>query len=160
MPSLDEIGKPFPISYSSFAIESGLLCCERITSVGQEGRRGLMSLLSRIFGSKNNARQSPPVQDVEVHFSYGSKNFQHLYALEEVLGQAISDAGVGAYEGHDVSADGSDGYFYMYGPDAEAIYRVIAPALANSTFIRGAKITLWFGPRKWRTPKRVIHLPA
>jgi len=125
-----------------------------------EDRRGLMGLLSKIFGLKRNTQEGPPVQEVEVHFSYGSTNFQHLYALEDVLGHAISDAAVGVYEGHDVSADGSDGYFYIYGPDAEAIHRVIAPVLADSLFMRGATITLWFGPRKWRTPKRVIHLPA
>ena len=118
-----------------------------------------MGLLSRIFGSEKDARKGPPVQEVEVRFSYGSSNFQHLYALEDVLRHAISDAAVGVYEGHDASADGTDGYFYMYGPDAEAIQRVITPLLADSTFMRGARITLWFGPRKWKTPKRVIHLP-
>ena len=119
-----------------------------------------MSLFSRIFGSQKSTRQSPLVQDVEVHFSYGSTNFQHLFALEDFLGQAIAAAAVGVYEGHDVSEDGSDAYFYVYGPDAEAIFRVILPVLSDSTFMRGAKITLWFGPRKWRTPKRVIHLPG
>jgi hypothetical protein len=119
-----------------------------------------MGLLSKIFGAKKLERKGPPVQEVEVHFSYGSTNFQHLYALEDVLQHAISNADAGKYEGHDVAADGSDGYYYLYGPDAEAIYRVIAPVLSESTFMRGATITLWFGPRKWRTPKRVIHLPA
>jgi len=119
-----------------------------------------MSLFSRIFRHPKNARENPPVQDVEVHFCYGSTNFQHLFALEDFLGQAIAAAAVGVYEGHDVSEDGSDAYFYVYGPDAEAIYRVILPVLSDSVFMRGAKITLWFGPRKWRTPKRVIHLPG
>ncbi|MBZ5662883.1 MAG: hypothetical protein LAO08_20990 [Acidobacteriia bacterium] len=119
-----------------------------------------MGLFSRIFGAKGGAPANPPVQEVEVYFSYGSTNFQHLYALEDVIRHAISDAAVGKYEGHDVSADGSDGYYYLYGPDAEAIYRVISPVLATSSFMTGATVTLWFGPRKWRTPKRVIHLPA
>jgi hypothetical protein len=118
-----------------------------------------MGLLSKIFGSKKSTPAGPPVQEIEVHFSYGSTNYQHLYALEDVLQHAISDAAVGKYEGHDVSADGSDGYFYMYGPDAEAIYRVITPVLSEYSFMRGAKVTMWFGPRKWRTPKRVVHLP-
>jgi len=118
-----------------------------------------MGLLSRIFGSGKNARKGPPVQEVEVRFSYGSQNYQHLFALEDVLRHTIADAGVGTYEGHDASADGSDGYYYAYGPDAEAIYKVMEPVLASSTFMRGAKVTLWYGPRKWRTATRVIHLP-
>ncbi|MBZ5644298.1 MAG: hypothetical protein LAO19_16195 [Acidobacteriia bacterium] len=77
-----------------------------------------------------------------------------------MLRHAISESGAGKYEGHDVSDDGSDGYYYLYGADAEAIYRVIGPVLAASSFMTGATVTLWFGPRKWRTPKRVIHLPS
>jgi hypothetical protein len=119
-----------------------------------------MGLFSKKFGAKDSTAAGPPAQEVEIHFAYGSTNFQHLYALEDQLQHAIFDAAVGNYEGHDVSADGSDGYYYLYGPDAEAIYRVISPVLAASTFMRGAKVTMWFGPRKWRTPKRIIHLPG
>jgi hypothetical protein len=118
-----------------------------------------MGLLSKIFSSKKSAPTDSPAQEVEVHFAYGSTNFQHLYALEDVIRHALTDAAVGKYEGHEFAADGSDGHFYMYGPDAEAIYRVIDPVLAASTLMCGAKVTLWFGPRKWRTPKRVIQLP-
>jgi hypothetical protein len=118
-----------------------------------------MGLFSKIFGSRKSVPAGPPVQEIEVHFSYGSTNYQHLYALEDELQHAISDAAVGKYEGHDVAADGSDGFFYLYGPDAEAIYRVISPVLAASTFMQGATVTMWFGPRKWRTPKRIVQLP-
>jgi hypothetical protein len=118
-----------------------------------------MGLLSRIFGSKKNTPVGPTVQEVEVHFSYGSTNFQHIYALEDLVQHAVADARVGKYEGHDISGDGSDAVFYLYGPDAEAIYRVISPVLATSPFMRGAKVTMWFGPRKWRTPKRIVQLP-
>jgi len=119
-----------------------------------------MSLLSKLFGSGKESPKGPPTQEVEVHFSYGSTNFQHLYALEDVLRHAVADAGAGHYEGHDVDADGSDGFFYLYGPDAEAIHRVISPVLSKCSFMNGATVTLWFGPRKWKTPKRVIHLPS
>src|ERR1700685_4252388 len=95
--------------------------------------RVAMSLLSKLFGSKAEVKKGPPQQEVEVHFSYGSTNFQHLYALEDVLRRTVADAAVGMYEGHDVDEDGSDGYFYMYGTDAEAIYRVISPVLSSSS---------------------------
>ena len=94
-----------------------------------------------------------------VHFSYGSANFQHMYALEDLLRRAISEAGVGEYDGHETPEDGSEGFFYMYGPDAEALYRVIRPLLAESTFMHGATVTLWFGRRHRNTQKRVIELP-
>jgi hypothetical protein len=118
-----------------------------------------MGLLSSIFDSEKSVADSSTIQEVEVHFTYGSTNFQHLFALEDLLGAALSNAAVGVYEGHDVAADGSNGHFYIYGPDAEAIQQVIVPLFADFSFMRGAKITMWFGPRKWRTPKRVIQLP-
>ena len=119
-----------------------------------------MDWLSRFFNKTNKEPKGPPVQEVEVHFSYGSTNLQYLFALDDVLRHSISDAAVGVYDGHDISADGNDGVFYFYGPDAEAIHLVIAPILAGSSFMHDATITLWFGPKKWRTPKRVIHLAA
>jgi hypothetical protein len=118
-----------------------------------------MGLLSKLFRTKKNSRKSPPEHEVMVHFSYGSTNFQHMYALEDVLRHAISEAKVGEYDGHEVPEDGSDGFFYMYGPDAEALYRVISPVLAESSFMHGATVTLWFGPRHRKTQKRVIELP-
>jgi hypothetical protein len=82
-----------------------------------------------------------------------------MYALEDALRHAISEAKVGEYDGHEIPGDGSEGFFYMYGPDAEALYRVISPVLAESSFMHGATVTLWFGPRARRTQKRVIELP-
>jgi len=118
-----------------------------------------MSLLSKLFGSKKAASKGPPEHEVMVHFSYGSTNFQHMYALEDQLRHAISEARVGEYDGHETPEDGSEGFFYMYGPDAEALYRVIGPMLAECSFMHGATVTLWFGPRGRKTQKRVVELP-
>jgi len=118
-----------------------------------------MGLLSRLFGSKNAEKDGPPEQEVEVHFAYGSTNFQHVYALGDQLQTAIAEAKVGEYDGHAIPADGSDGKYFVYGPDAEAIYKAIAPILEASPLMRGATVTLHYGPHKRGTPKRVIELP-
>lgn len=118
-----------------------------------------MGLLSKLFGSKGNGSHRPPQHEVVVHFLYGSTNFQHMYALEDVLRSKIAEAGVGEYDGYEVPEDGSEGSFYMFGPDAEALYRVIRPFLAESPFMHGATVTLWFGPKSRKTQKRVIELP-
>ena len=119
-----------------------------------------MDLLSKLFRSKTNISKGPPEQEVVVHFFYGSTNYQHVYALEDMIRNMIVEAGVGKYDGHEVAEDGSDGSFFLHGPDAEALYRVISPLLSETLFLRGANVTLWFGPRKWGTPKRVINLPS
>jgi hypothetical protein len=118
-----------------------------------------MGLLSKLFRSNKNPSQGPPEHEVIVHFSYGSTNFQHMYALEDLIRYEVSEAGVGVYDGHEIPEDGSEGFFYLYGPDAEAMYRVISPLLAESSFMHGATVTLWFGPRGRKTQKREINLP-
>ena len=118
-----------------------------------------MGVLSKLLGTKNAARNVRPREEVIVHFSYGSMNLQHLYALEDSLRMAISEASAGEYDGREMADDGSDGTLYVYGPDAEALYRAISPVLASCPFMRGATVTLQFGPPKRKTPKRVIELP-
>ncbi len=88
---------------------------------------------------------------------YGSMNLQYIYALEDQLRDVISEAKVGEYDGKEVANDGSEGHFYMYGPDAETLYRAIRPALAATVFTRTATVTLRFGPAKRSTPTRVIQ---
>jgi hypothetical protein len=118
-----------------------------------------MGWLSRLFRAKSGAGRRAMEQEVEIRFAYGSTNFQYVYALGDQLRIAVGDAKVGEYDGHSLTPDGSEGKFFIYGPDAEVIFRMIQPILVASQFMRGAKVTLWFGPPKWRTPKRIIHLP-
>jgi hypothetical protein len=118
-----------------------------------------MGLLSKLFGSKDARGGNSSEQEVEVHFEYGSTNFQFVYSLGDKIQLAVSEAKVGEYDGHALPADGSDGRYFVFGPDAEAIFRVIQPVLEASPLMRGATVTLWFGSPGWRTPKRVITLP-
>jgi hypothetical protein len=118
-----------------------------------------MGLLSKLFGSRNAEKRGASAQEVEVSFEYGSTNFQYVYALGDQLQLAITEAKVGEYDGHAIPADGSEGRYFVYGPDAEAIFKVIAPVLEASPLMRGATVTLRYGPRRWGTAKRIIKLP-
>jgi len=118
-----------------------------------------MGLLSRLFGSKDKSKNGPPKQEVEIFFAYGSTNFQYVFALGDQLHVAVSEAKAGEYDGHEIASDGSECKLFLFGPDAETIFRVITPVLEASPLTRGAVITLRFGPRGWRTPKRTIKLP-
>jgi hypothetical protein len=118
-----------------------------------------MGLLSKLFGPKSADKGGNSEQEVEVHFAYGSTNFQHLYSLGDRIQLAVTEAKVGEYNGHALPADGSEGRYFLIGPDAEAIFKAITPVLEASALMRGATVTLHFGPPSWRTPKRVIQLP-
>jgi hypothetical protein len=81
-----------------------------------------------------------------VHFNYGSTNLDLLFALEDRLEAAISTAQVGVYDGNEVAVDGSDGYLYMYGTDADKLFEVVWPILEAESFMQGALITKRYGP--------------
>jgi hypothetical protein len=89
-----------------------------------------------------------PEHAVIVHFNYGSTDLQPLFALEEKLEQASSLAGAGEFDGNEVAADGSDGYLYMYGPNADRLFEVIKPVLESCVFMKGAKVRKRYGPPK------------
>lgn len=52
---------------------------------------------------------------------------------------------LGVYDGHEIVLDNSDGSFYMYGPNAEAMFIAIKPTLEQATFMQGAEARLEFG---------------
>jgi hypothetical protein len=118
-----------------------------------------MGLLSKLFGSRNGEQGNQNTQEVEIYFEYGSTNFQHVYALGDQIQVVLADAKVGEYDGHSLPSDGSDGTYFIFGPDAEAIFQAIQPVLQASPLMHGATVTLHYGPRGWRTPKRVVKLP-
>jgi hypothetical protein len=83
---------------------------------------------------------------VTVHFSYGSTDLSRLFALEDELVAALEMADAGEFDGNEMAADGSDGYLYMYGPDANILFNAIKSVLESADFMKGAKAKLRFGP--------------
>jgi len=87
-----------------------------------------------------------PEHAVIVHFNYGSTDLGPLFALERKLEQVIFLAKAGEYDGNEIATDGSDGYLYMYGPDADQLFEIVKPELESSSFMRGATVTRRYGP--------------
>ena len=83
---------------------------------------------------------------VIVFFQYGSTDLARLFALEELIEQALARHHAGELDGNEVAADGSDGHLYMYGPDADRLFGAIRPVLEGADFMHGARVTLRYGP--------------
>lgn len=83
---------------------------------------------------------------VIVRFDYGSTDLDPLFQLEDQLEEAISEAEVGEYDENEIAVSGSDGFLYMYGPDADKLFAVVRPVLAATDIIRNAIATLRYGP--------------
>lgn len=83
---------------------------------------------------------------VIVHFIYYKDELDPLHELDTRLEKAIRESGVGYYDWHEIAMDDSDGFLYMYGPNAGELFKVVKPILEATDFTRGAVATLRFGP--------------
>ena len=80
-----------------------------------------------------------------IRFKYRGDDFEPLYELEQSLGEALDEAGVGDYDGHEMAIDGKTGEMVMTGPDARAIWEAVHPVLETARFMRGAEAELRLG---------------
>ena len=69
-----------------------------------------------------------------------------LLELEENLEGVLSGSEIGELDGHEIALDGSDGFLFLYGPDADALYSAIEPVLRASPVTQGGNATLRYGP--------------
>lgn len=106
-----------------------------------------MGWLGKLFaGGQPQAREKAPEHAVIVHFQYGSTDLSRLFQLEEKLEAAIAAASAGEFDGNEVATDGSDGFLYMYGPDADRLFEAVRPVLEAAPFMKGATARKRYGP--------------
>ena len=85
-------------------------------------------------------------QALIVHFTYGLADLEPLYEQSRRLDEALCAAGVGEYDGHEIAVSLSDGFYYMYGPDADLLLEAVEPVFRSTEWFRRAKITRRYGP--------------
>lgn len=68
-----------------------------------------------------------------------------LYDLEDELIGRLQDKEVGELDGHEIAMDGSDGFLFLYGPDADTLFQTIEPVLRASKVTQGGHATLRYG---------------
>jgi hypothetical protein len=83
---------------------------------------------------------------VIVYFQYRKDDLEPLHALDHSLEAVIRENNVGKYDWHEIAMDLSDGSIYMYGPNAEALFKAVKPTLESTDFMKGAIAVLRFGP--------------
>ena len=106
---------------------------------------GAASLACSVLVAAQPAR--PPGPAMMVHFDYYPRDMAQIHALEQRLARAIRKAGAGELGETEFHVDGNDGYLYMFGPDADRLYRVTAPILTSSRLMGGAEVTEWLAAR-------------
>ena len=116
-----------------------------------------MSLFDKLLG-REKAPPPPPEQAVIVSFQYGSTDLSRLFQLEDRLERAILAASAGELDGNEMAVDGSHGSLYMYGPDADVLFRAVRPILEAADFMRGARVQIRYGPAGPDTPASEVTL--
>ena len=108
-----------------------------------------MGFLDRLFGFKKSKATKSEIEvehAVIVQFDYGIQGMEKLYQLRDRLENIIQKNKLGEYDGHEMAADYSNGFLYMYGPNAETLFNGIKEILEQTDFMKGAKARLRFGP--------------
>lgn len=108
-----------------------------------------MGFLDKLFGLKKNEsvnNQTVVEHAVIVQFDYGIEGMEELYKLTDRLESIIEENQLGEYDGYEMATDYSDGFLYMYGPNAETLFIGIKDTLEQTDFMKGAKAKLRFGP--------------
>ena len=105
-----------------------------------------MGFFNNFFGTKKEVTANESEHAVIIHFSYRIQGLDLLNQLEEKLEKIIRSNGLGIYDGHEIANDYSDGSLYMYGPNAEILFKGIESTLKTFEFMKGAFVTLRFGP--------------
>lgn len=116
-----------------------------------------MKFFDRLFGRSEPAKAADE-HALIVHFAYGSLDFGPITALTTLLEKALR--GVGEYDGDELAADGSDGYFYMYGPNADRLFDAARPVLESVPWMQGASARLRYGKPGTGARERTVTLGA
>ena len=115
-----------------------------------------MGWWSRLFGKRTSTEHGEHA--VIVSFEYGSVDPSPLTALGEQLRALLGESGDGEYDGHEVAADGSDGAFFMYGPDADRILARVRPVLEASDHLSHLTARLRYGEAGRNAPETVFDI--
>lgn len=88
-------------------------------------------------------------ESLTVHFTdYGNKNLARVFIASNEIETALDESRLGILDGNLLAVDGSDGYLFLFGPDARKLYEDIKPILLRTPIFHGAEITLGVNGQK------------
>lgn len=88
------------------------------------------------------------LHSVIIWFDYGLEDDNPFYSLSLELARVLENTDIGIYDGHEIAMDNTDGSFYMYGSNAEALFKAVLPTLEKYEFMKGSRAELCFGEFK------------
>ena len=99
-----------------------------------------------------------PEHCVKLRFPFSETNLAPIYELEDALGDAISTATAGEFDGNDVGQ--GECILYMYGPDADALFAAIQPVITtHREMLSRGHALLRYGPPEDGVREVTIPIP-
>lgn len=85
------------------------------------------------------------LHSVVIWFDYGLNDDEPFYSLSLELARVLENTDIGIYDGHEIAMDNTDGSYYMYGANAETLFKMVLPTLEKYDFMKGSRAELCFG---------------
>jgi hypothetical protein len=111
-----------------------------------------LKFLDRFLRSKS---QTPtPTEEQAVLIYVPNEDLEGSIPLQDNLYELLDKSSVGMFDGNEVG--GGKLVLFLYGPDAELLFRHIEPTLRADEFCKGSKVVIrWGGPD---APQREVNL--
>jgi hypothetical protein len=87
-------------------------------------------------------KDAPTVEEfAAIHFTeYGNTNLERIYSVSDELDKALKGTNLGELDGHMLAVTGSDGFLFLFGPDAQKLYEYVKPIILKTPFLQNAKV--------------------
>ena len=113
-----------------------------------------MNVLNRFLKSKLTSPAPDRAEEQAVLIHFANDDLEGSTSLQLTLDELLTNSEVGMFDGNEVGDDTL--VLYLYGPDAELLFRHIEPVLRADEFCKGAKVVIrWGGPN---APQREVVL--
>jgi hypothetical protein len=82
---------------------------------------------------------------VLIHLKTSDIEFDQVAETENELIKAVQEEGLGEVEGHELAVDGSEVVYYVYGPDADALFAAVEPVIRRFPAREGSYVIRRYG---------------
>jgi hypothetical protein len=113
-----------------------------------------LNVLDRFLKTKLTSSAPDRVEEQAVLIHFANEDLEGSTPLQLALDELLTTSKVGMFDGNEVGDNTLT--LFLYGPDAELLFRHIEPVLRADEFCRGARAVIrWGGPN---APQREVTL--
>ncbi len=113
-----------------------------------------MNFIDRFLKTKAPFPPKEPMHEQAVLVYVEGEDLDESIPVQEELFALLENSDIGIFDGNEVG--GGQLVLFLYGPDAEALFKFVEPTLRASEFCKGARVVIRWGQPG--APKRELTL--